>query len=183
MVYELYFNKVVFVKVHVGYLFMSVAVTITVTHMFNAFIYNFMFLPCNTRHNLSPFPHSLPYPPKIYFHKSTQSAINTIKDSTRKSQYPQQRGLLSQVSPGLTSSQGLLHPWKFSSPCSSNLGCSALPFPHCLRQTHYRSCLLLNSSAFGSGYSNIVAKKNRIIFILLHSFCLIAAWYFILWMK
>ena len=38
--------------------------------------------------------------------------------------YPQQTGLLSQVSPGFSSNQGLPHPWKFFPPCSANLGFS-----------------------------------------------------------
>ena len=44
--------------------------------------------------------------------------------------YRQQTGLLSQVSPGFSSNQGLPHPWKFFPPCSANLGFSfPLLFP------------------------------------------------------
>lgn len=166
--------------------------------MFNVFEYNFVFLPCNTVLNLSPFPHSLPHLQIIYLQKSTQSAINPIKDSAGKSEYPQERGLWSQVSPGLTANQGLPHGWIFCPLCSVGYlsFLFSLPSPPALLPPLLSSALTLSGKcitdraycrtvlSLGSGYSNVVAKKNRIIFILLYFFfCVIAAWYFILWMK
>ena len=43
---------------------------------------------------------------------------------TELNSYPQQTGLLSQVSPGFSSNQGLLHPWKFFPSYGANLGFS-----------------------------------------------------------
>ena len=43
---------------------------------------------------------------------------------TELNSYPQQTGLLSQVSPGFSSNQGLPHPWKFFPSYSANLGFS-----------------------------------------------------------
>lgn len=61
---------------------MSVVVAITVTHMFNAFAYNSIFLLCNIDVQLQSLPHSLPHPQIIHFLKSIESAVVPIRDST-----------------------------------------------------------------------------------------------------
>lgn len=58
MVYELYLKKL-FLRKYILEIFLSVTMAITVAHIFNAFVYNSVFLPCNTNAqplSLSTFP-------------------------------------------------------------------------------------------------------------------------------
>lgn len=72
-------NYVVLEKVHLGYLFLSVAMAITITHMFSTFVYNSVFLLCSTDAYLQSLPYSPPHPQIIYFLKRTESAIDSYQ--------------------------------------------------------------------------------------------------------